>query len=170
MRSVDDGNEWTTQPKLATAPAPPAAGSPITYSSNKTDRRIAYRGTDGHIHELSRQEKATGDLPWKHNNLTARLQLPLASCDPSVVVVDGAPHIVYVDEDSRIHELWFDEEWIAKGKVTSSILRRRVQRMIFAFILMDTLMAYATVGWQSAVVLLSLLIPTWIASRFAPMT
>ena len=66
--------------------------------------------------------------------------------------------------------IWFDEEWIAKGKVTSSILRRRVQRMIFAFILMDTLMAYATVGWQSAVVLLSLLIPTWIASRFAPMT
>jgi hypothetical protein len=51
------------------------------------------------------------DAAWQHTNLTELLSQSVARCDPSVTVVNGVPHIVYVDQDSMTHELWYDEAW-----------------------------------------------------------
>jgi hypothetical protein len=42
--------------------------------------------------------------------------------------------------------------------------------MIQGFILIDAYVVFIVVGWLPASIVLSLLVPTWIASRFAPMT
>ena len=65
--------------------------------------------------------------------------------------------------------LWFGL-WSGLRTPRPIAFRRTVSRMIVCFILMDALMAFAFVGTYSAVAVLSLLIPTWIASRWAPMT
>jgi hypothetical protein len=46
----------------------------------------------------------------------------------------------------------------------------RVSRLIRGFILFDAFVVFMTTGIGDAVIVLALLIPTWIASRFAPMT
>ncbi|GIS63100.1 MAG: hypothetical protein CM1200mP2_53250 [Planctomycetaceae bacterium] len=51
------------------------------------------------------------DCCWKHNDLTTQLNLPIAGCDPSVVVARGIPHIVYVDQTCQAHEVWLNEKW-----------------------------------------------------------
>ena len=48
--------------------------------------------------------------------------------------------------------------------------RKRVSRMIQGFILIDAYVVFIVVGWVPASIVLSLLVQTWIASRFAPMT
>ncbi|MCH7753068.1 MAG: UbiA family prenyltransferase [Planctomycetes bacterium] len=78
--------------------------------------------------------------------------------------------LVFINGSILFLFIWCDRGWFTAGPATPSILRGRVRRMILGFIVMDAVMVYATVGWQPAVVLLSLLLPTWIASRFAPMT
>ena len=72
---------------------------------------MIYRGTSGHLHELSLSAKDPANRHWHHTNLTSLLAQPVARCAPSVTVVDNAPHIVYVDHTSRARELWFDGEW-----------------------------------------------------------
>jgi 4-hydroxybenzoate polyprenyltransferase len=62
--------------------------------------------------------------------------------------------------------IWLDQGWFAPTGLTPPQHRRRVSRMIFGFLLMDALV----VGWSPALVVLSLLVLTWIASRFASMT
>jgi len=48
---------------------------------------------------------------WNRQNLTGQLGLSKAAADPSVVVANGVPHVVYVDELGGIHELWLDGQW-----------------------------------------------------------
>ena len=59
---------------------------------------------------------------------------------------------------------------IGKVVIVDSLIRRVVGCMILGFILIDAIAVYLFVGWAPALVVLSLLLPTWIASRFAPMT
>jgi len=54
--------------------------------------------------------------------------------------------------------------------VSSEALRGAIGRIIKGFILLDALIVSSTVGPLAGLVVLSLIIPTWIASRFAPMT
>jgi 4-hydroxybenzoate polyprenyltransferase len=66
--------------------------------------------------------------------------------------------------------IWGSRRWFTSSLAAPSFLRGRVGRMIQGFIVMDVVVIHAALGWQTAAILLSLLIPTWIASRFAPMT
>ena len=91
--------------------APPAAGQPSAYTLAAGERHLLYRGDDDHLHDLLLPAAGAKDAAWQHTNLTELLAQPVARCDPSVTVVDGVPHIVYVDQDSMIHELWYDEAW-----------------------------------------------------------
>ncbi|MEC9004168.1 MAG: CotH kinase family protein [Planctomycetota bacterium] len=91
--------------------APPAAGHPSAYTLAAGERHLLYRGDDDHLHDLLLPAAGAKDAAWQHTNLTELLAQPVARCDPSVTVVDGVPHIVYVDQDSMIHELWYDEAW-----------------------------------------------------------
>ena len=93
------------------AKAPPAAGRPTACSLGPGDRRVFYRGKAGHIHELSRVSGDADAGVWRHTNLTEQLGIPAASCDPSVAVLDGVPHIVYTDDTARLREIWKDRQW-----------------------------------------------------------
>lgn len=65
--------------------------------------------------------------------------------------------------------IWFGL-WSGFRSPRPVAFRKTVSRMIVGFILMDALMVFAHLGGNSALAVLSLLIPTWIASRWAPMT
>ena len=65
--------------------------------------------------------------------------------------------------------IWFGL-WSGIGTTRPIAVQKTVSRMIICFILIDALMVYAVMEAESALVILSLLIPTWIASRWAPMT
>lgn len=66
--------------------------------------------------------------------------------------------------------MWRVPSWVSSAKLAPTVLRSAVGRIITGFILVDALMVFAVMGFESAVVVLSLLIPTWIASRWASMT
>ncbi len=93
------------------AKAPPAAGRPAACSLGSGDRRVIYRGKAGHLHELLRVAGGADAGVWRHTNLTEQLSIPVASCDPSVAVLDGVPHIVYTDDTARLREIWKDGQW-----------------------------------------------------------
>jgi len=103
-----DGSRVQTTQITALAKAPPATGRPTACSLGQGDRRVFYRGEAGHLHELSTVADVGG---WRHTNLTEQLGIPAASCDPSVVVYDGVPHLVYTDDTARLRELWQDGPW-----------------------------------------------------------
>jgi hypothetical protein len=93
------------------AKGPPAAGPPAAYILGPGKRRVVYRGTSGHLHELARTADGPDAGAWRHTDLTSQLDIPAAGCDPSVVVFDGVPHIAYVDRSGRAREIWFDGHW-----------------------------------------------------------
>ncbi|MBC8245466.1 MAG: CotH kinase family protein [Verrucomicrobia bacterium] len=101
-----DGSRVSDSEITSLAKAPPAAGRPTACSLGPGERRVFYRGKAGHLHELSRVDGA-----WRHTNLTGQLGIPDASCDPSVAVFDGVPHVVYTDDTARLRELWRDGQW-----------------------------------------------------------
>ena len=106
-----DGSREQDSPISMLAKAPPAAGHPSAYSLGAGNRRILYQGMSGHLHELSRAAVGADAGAWRHTDLTAQLDIPVADCDPSVVVFDGVPHIVYVDRMARLREIWLDKKW-----------------------------------------------------------
>ncbi len=109
--SSRDGTGWQEVGLSELVQSPSIVGSPDAFVYNDA-RHVIYRGKEGHLHLLSkliRQEKAEG---WKHQDLTAQLELPVADCDPAVAVDNNIPHIVYRSKQpSRIHEIWFDDKW-----------------------------------------------------------
>ena len=101
-------DDWTA----STLPlSPPAAGRPALYALAGDERRLVYRGTDGHIYEHSSVSNAGAKGKWTRQNLTRQIGLSKAAADPSVVVANGVPHVVYVDELGETHELWLDGQW-----------------------------------------------------------
>ena len=111
LSSVSSDNSWRDEKIGTPDTAPIASGRPHVYSVANSGQRILYRGPTGHLHELSRVSAENDPSHWQHTNLTALLEQPAATRDPSVVVVNGAPHVAYVDRMCRIHELWFEGEW-----------------------------------------------------------
>ncbi len=101
-------DDWATS---ALPLSPPAAGRPALYALAGDERRLVCRGTDGHIYEHSSASNAGAEGKWNRQNLTEQLGLSKAAADPSVVVANGVPHVVYVDELGEIHELWLDGQW-----------------------------------------------------------
>ena len=103
-----NSNDWS----ISTLPlSPPASGRPALFALAKDERRLVCRGTDGHIYEYASASHSGADGNWKRQNLTEMLGLPKAAADPSVVVANSVPHVVYVDELGEIRELWFDGRW-----------------------------------------------------------
>lgn len=106
-----DGSRGQDSTITMLAKAPPAAGRPTACSLGPGDPRVLYRGKAGHLHELSRVAGGADAGAWRHTDLTVQLDIPVAGCDPSVVVLDGVPHIVYADDTARLREIWLDEQW-----------------------------------------------------------
>ena len=111
LTSTADGTTWSDESQRIPVDTPAAAGSPTVYALPPGDLHVLYRGSAGHIHQLTLPADEAEDGRWQHTNLTSRLQQPAARSDPSVVVVDNVSHVVYVDQTSRARELWFDGEW-----------------------------------------------------------
>ena len=111
LSSSADGSTWNNTAIRVPGLVPPPAGQLSAYALASGKRHVIYRGTSGHLHELSLSAKDPANNHWHHTNLTSLLAQPIARCDPSVTVVDNAPHIVYLDHTSRARELWFDGEW-----------------------------------------------------------
>lgn len=66
--------------------------------------------------------------------------------------------------------LWISPGWFSPTAFQVGMLRSTVGRLIMGFILLDALAVYTAWDLKSGFVVLALLLPTWIASRFAPMT
>jgi 4-hydroxybenzoate polyprenyltransferase len=60
--------------------------------------------------------------------------------------------------------------WLGRREASSAEFRRQVTVLLRGFILIDAAAAVVAAGWGAGLAVLFLLIPTWIASRFAPMT
>ena len=60
--------------------------------------------------------------------------------------------------------------WSSRGDAQPKVFRRRVSAWLKGFILIDACVSYAVAGWVAGLLVAALLVPTWIASRFAPMT
>jgi len=58
----------------------------------------------------------------------------------------------------------------AARRFSPLIVRKQVKWLLLGFIVIDAAVATGAVGWLSGLAVLSLLIPTCIASRWAPMT
>ena len=93
------------------AKSPPATGRPAIYTFGAKGRRVVYRDASGHLHVLSRSTAGSDAGTWRHADLTTEIGVPEAGCDPSVIVIDGVPHIFYADRRAALRELWFDGEW-----------------------------------------------------------
>ncbi|MDG1891459.1 MAG: CotH kinase family protein [Verrucomicrobiota bacterium] len=91
--------------------APAADGSPCVYTGIAGRRHVMYRDTHGNLHEVSAPAEPQGTSPWHHRNLSDHLHLTPAMSDPCAVMVNGVPHVVYIDQQSRPHELWLDRTW-----------------------------------------------------------
>ena len=67
--------------------------------------RVAFRGEDGHIHEL--WLRPSEDRNWRHGDLTELTGAPEAAGDPAAYLTDfdGTARVVYRGEDGHIHEL-----------------------------------------------------------------
>ena len=111
--SISSADASTVTNTIVSLPpnVPPAAGRPSVYTRIPGERHLLYRGDDNHLHDLLMPAAGDKDAAWQHTNLTELLSQPVARCDPSVTVVDGVPHIVYVGQDSMTHELWYDDAW-----------------------------------------------------------
>jgi hypothetical protein len=103
----EGGSGWQASDLTAIAQgAPNAAGDPVAYTFDATGtRHVAYRGTDGHIHELRHDEKG-----WRHEDLSKKTGAPDAAGDPSAYMfnLQGTQHVLFVAADQRVHELWSD--------------------------------------------------------------
>ena len=99
------------EPVSEVAKSPPIAGRPSAYSVRQGEMCVIYRGKSGHLHELVRTVDDKGKEDWRHTDITSLLGIPSAGTDPTAVVYQGAPHIVFVDNAQRAREIWFDEEW-----------------------------------------------------------
>lgn len=53
---------------------------------------------------------------------------------------------------------------------SSHMVQRSVSRLITAFLLIDSLVCVAAVGWPAGLLVLTLMVPTYVATRRAPMT
>ena len=103
-----NSNDWA----VSTLPlSPPASGRPALFALTKDERRLVCRGADGHLYEYASASNPGTNVKWSRQNLTKMLDLPKAAADPSVVVANSVPHVVYVDELGEMRELWFDGQW-----------------------------------------------------------
>ena len=96
-------NKWRHNDLTANFGGPPAAGDPCGYEFRfQNNQDVFYRGTDGHIHELS-----GGVGAWDYNNLTAATAAPAAAGDLCGYGFDaqGNQHVFYRGTDGHIHEL-----------------------------------------------------------------
>jgi hypothetical protein len=80
----------------------PAAGDPTPYVRSDNINVVVYRGSDGHIYELSQAPKSS----WRVDDLSQIADAPPATGDPAGYVrSDHVNVVVYRGPDSHIHEL-----------------------------------------------------------------
>ena len=104
LRSQSGENVWKQETLSLPNDAGTPTGSPKSFTIAPKKTQLIFRDTEGKLHtlDLSRESKEP-----KHQNLTDLLNLSLTDNDPSLVVINEEPHIVYVDRQSRIHEVWW---------------------------------------------------------------
>ena len=96
------GASWSAGDLSALTGAPSAAGKPHGYRRSDHVSAVVYRGTDGHVREIS---LASGGS-WGVGDLTAISAAPLASSDPiGYVRADGVNAVVYLSSDGHVREI-----------------------------------------------------------------
>jgi hypothetical protein len=108
------------------APLPNEEPTGFAFDAEGT-QFVHYRGTDGHIHQLSWDSNAG----WHHFDLTAHVGGPLSACRPTGYLFphENTLHVVYTgQEDGHIYEFLRDSRWhppndltIATGEAPSAI-------------------------------------------------
>ena len=101
---------WRHNNLSRAAGAPPGADTltGYTWDIDKT-QHVVYQGEDRHIHELWFHQ----DSGWHHNNLSVAISGIPSSIGNLVGYtwsVDKTQHIVYVDPNYNVRELWFRQD------------------------------------------------------------
>jgi hypothetical protein len=89
--------------------APPAAGRPAAYPwEGHPTQHVIYRGVDGRIHELWRDD----DSGWHHADLSEQTGAPPAVGNPAGYAWDAhsTQHVIFRGIDGSIHELRWSED------------------------------------------------------------
>jgi hypothetical protein len=97
--------------------------NPNDLNSHKPTKHVFFHGFtgdlvqpggDGHVHEFWSDRS---DGKWNHQNLTDKTHAPLIAVQtlgaPSSYVLkgDGTKHVIYQEDNGRIHELRWDGDW-----------------------------------------------------------
>jgi hypothetical protein len=102
--SLPPGGQWTAGNLSQLSAAHPAAGDPFGYvTSFDQTSRVVYRGTDGHIHEISLPPHRS----WTMGDLTHLAAAPGAAGEPSATVspLDRTARVVYRGTDGHLNEI-----------------------------------------------------------------
>ena len=102
----DNGWHHNDLTVAAGAPLPSVDASISAYAfEDQGTQHLIYGGQDFHINELWWDSDG-----WHHNDLTVAARAPLPS-DESISAYafedQGTQHVIYVGQDSKIHELWW---------------------------------------------------------------
>jgi len=85
-----------------------AAGSALAGYILGTTQYVSYLGNDNHVHELW-----WDGTSWHHNDLTLAVTggpAPNAAAGSALAgsVVGSTQHVIYLETDNHVHELWWD--------------------------------------------------------------
>ncbi len=102
--SLNRSGAWSTGDLSALSGAPDAEGDPCGYvSAGDRTARVVFRGSDGHVHEIS----LTPGSGWSYDDLTVRSGAPDAAGDPwgYLSLRDETARVVYRSDDGHVHEI-----------------------------------------------------------------
>ena len=111
--------------------------------------------------------KSETDSGWRVGSVVGAALVVVAAL--GVTMLGGGSRDMLPLGIAFVFLMWYGL-WASPQGLTPQAKQRTVARLITGFILLDAIAVYGFVGLQEAAAVLALLLPTWIASRFAPMT
>ena len=105
------GPGWNHRDLTASADAPlPAAGSALISYPLGSAGRVLFVDTHNHLHEL--WFDSVQGSGWNHKDLTASTGAPLPAAGTALTSypLGSSGHVLFMDTNNHLHELWFDSE------------------------------------------------------------
>lgn len=136
-KTTGDDRRWQASNLSSALKAPAAAGRPAAYYlENMKSQHIAYRGTDGQIHELY---YTTKEGKWHVANTSAQVKAPKAASDPVGYAPEGdkTQHVFYRSSDGDLIELYNTDAGWDQRNLTTEARGAKIEGQPSAFFMKD---------------------------------